>query len=93
MNCVEGGESYPLPFFVSRRQDRESVLPLFMAAVNPPAEWVTAQTLDPLAEVDLVVLNDDLTEGYPESATPAPPTTVGTSGTDTVKATTTKSKK
>lgn len=63
-----------------------------MAAVNPPAEWVTAQTLDPLAQVDLVVLNDDMTKGYPESATPAP-TTVGTSGTDTVKATTTRSKK
>ena len=80
----------PLPFFVSRRQDRESVLPLFMAAVNPPAEWVTAQTLDPLAEVDLVKLNATLVKGYPTSATP---TVAGTSGTDTVKATTTRSKK
>ena len=63
-----------------------------MTAVNPPAQWVTDQTLDPLAEVDLFNLSADLTEGYPTSAPPIT-TTTGGSGTDTVKATTTKSKK
>ena len=81
----------PLPFFVSRRQDRESVLPLFMAAVNPPAQWVTDQVLDPLADVDLFVLSTDLTTANPTSAPPVADTTSGAGGTDTVKAT--KSKK
>ena len=55
--------------------------------------WQDDQLLEPLADVDLVVLTDDLTNGYPESAIPAP-TVTGASGTDTVKATTTtKSKK
>ena len=55
-----------------------------MTAVNPPAQWVTNQVLDPLAEVDLVILSNDLTQGTPTSAPPIEPT---------VKATTTKSKK
>ena len=52
--------------------------------------WQDDQLLEPLAEVDLVVLNDDLTKGYPTSATPAP-TVSGASTTDTVTATKTKS--
>ena len=63
-----------------------------MAAVNPPAQWVTDQVLDPLADVDLFNLSADLTEGYPTSAPPTE-TVVAAAGTDTVKATTTKSKK
>ena len=61
-----------------------------MTAVNPPAQWVTDQVLDPLAEVDVFILSGDLTLGYPTSAPPVDPITGG-SGTDTVKAT--KSKK
>lgn len=30
--------------------------------------WQDDQLLDPAADVDLVVLSDDLTEGYPTSA-------------------------
>ena len=63
-----------------------------MTAVNPPAEWVSAQTLDPLAEVDLVNLSADLTEAFPTSAPPTD-TVGGTKSTDTVKASTTKAKK
>ena len=63
-----------------------------MTAVNPPAQWVTNQVLDPLAEVDLVILSNDLTQGAPTSAPPVA-TQGGASGTDTLKATTTKSKK
>ena len=84
MGAREGLE--PLPLFVCRRQDRESVLPLFMAAVNPPAQWVTDQVLDPLAAVDLVILSGDLTMGYPTSS---PPVAEGAATTKT----TTKSKK
>ena len=61
-----------------------------MAAVNPPTQWVSDQTLGPLDEVDLVNLSADLTEGYPTSAPPTD-TVVAAAGTDTVKAT--KSKK
>ena len=63
-----------------------------MAAVNPPAQWVTDQVLDPLADVDLVNLSADLTEGYPTSAPPTD-TVVAASGTDTVSTKSTKSKK
>ena len=45
--------------------------------------WQDDQLLEPLADVDLVRLNDDLTKGYPTSATP---TTLGAAGTDTVSA-------
>ena len=61
-----------------------------MAAVNPPAQWVTDQVLDPLAEVDLVILSGDLTLGYPTSA---PPIEEGAAPVATKTATTTKSKK
>ena len=47
--------------------------------------WQDDQLLDPGADVDLVVLDDDLTKGYPESVAPAP-TVFGTGGTDTVTA-------
>ena len=61
-----------------------------MTAVNPPAQWVTDQVLDPLDDVDLCKLSDDLTEGYPASAPPVE-TQGGAKSTDTVKST--KSKK
>ena len=64
-----------------------------MAAVNPPAQWVTDQVLVPIDPVDLFVLSADLTTANPTSAPPAADTTSGAAGTDTVKATTTKSKK
>ena len=54
--------------------------------------WQDDQALDPGADVDLVVLTDDLTKGYPETAIPAP-TVVAAAGTDTVKASTKKSAK
>ena len=38
-----------------------------MAAINPPAQWVTDQVLDPLAAVDLFELSGDLTTGIPVS--------------------------
>ena len=38
-----------------------------MAAINPPAQWVTDQTLDPLAAVDIYELSGDLTTGIPVS--------------------------
>ena len=63
-----------------------------MTAVNPPAQWITDQVLDPLAEVDLVVLTPDLTIGYPTSSPPAE-TVVAASGTDTISTKSTKSKK
>ena len=47
-----------------------------MTAINPPAYWVTAQTLDPLDDVDLFVPEDDTLAKYiPESTVPAPAST------------------
>ena len=43
-----------------------------MTAVNPHAQWSDDQVLDPAAEVDLVVFNDDLTKAGPVSQKPAP---------------------
>ena len=63
-----------------------------MAAVNPPAQWVTDQVLDPLAEVDLVILSGDLTLGYPTSAPPVEEGAATVTTKTTTKATT-KSKK
>lgn len=54
--------------------------------------WQDDQLLDPGADVDLVVLTDDLTKGYPETAVPAP-TVVAAAGTDTVTKTRSTSKK
>ena len=50
-----------------------------MTAINPKPEWVTDQTLDPLAEYPHYTLSDDLTTASPR--TDAKPT-------DDVKATT-----
>ena len=73
-----------------------------MASVNPPAQWVTDQTLSPDAPVDIVVQAENsaalllmvpfttLGTGADE---PAADTTSGGGGTDTVKATKTKSAK
>ena len=47
-----------------------------MAAINPPAYWVTAQTLDPLDDVDLFIPEDDtLAKFTPESTVAAPAST------------------
>ena len=54
--------------------------------------WQDDQTLDPAADVDLVVFVESLTKGYPRSAVPAP-TVKGASGTDTVKSSTGKAAK
>ena len=43
-----------------------------MAAVNPPAQWSVDQVLDPAAEVDLVIFNDDMTKAGPVSQKPEP---------------------
>ena len=61
-----------------------------MTAVYPPAQWVTDQVLDPLADVDLVILSGDLTLGYPTSA---PPVGEGAAAKAAKTTTTTKSKK
>jgi hypothetical protein len=46
---------------------RESYPSFFMATVNPPAQWVTDQALNPGAAVDYYVFNDSLTEAEPLS--------------------------
>ena len=38
-----------------------------------PNDWQAQQTSDPMAEVDLFVLNDDLTKSYPTSSPPPEP--------------------
>ena len=42
-----------------------------MATVNPPAQWVTDQALNPSSAVDLYVFNENLTEAEPESTVEA----------------------
>ena len=85
------GVAYP-SLFLCAGDKIGKAFPLFMTAVNPPAQWVTDQVLDPLADVDLVNLSADLTEGYPTSAPPSA-TVGGASATDTVSTKSTKSKK
>ena len=63
-----------------------------MAAVNPPAQWVTDQVLDPLADVDRFVeaTNKDATYVPESTAGGGVDTVSGYAATDTVKATKTK---
>lgn len=73
-----------------------------MASVNPPAQWVTDQALSPDTPVDIVVQgenSEDLllmvpftTLGTGADAPPVDTASAG-GGTDTVKATKTKSAK
>ena len=45
-----------------------------------PNDWQAQQTSDPMAEVDLFVLTDNLTESYPTSAPPAAEESVKATG-------------
>lgn len=46
--------------------------------------WQDDQLLNPAADVDYVVLSDDLTVGYPLSAPKAEETTFGAAGVDVI---------
>ena len=46
--------------------------------------WQDDQLLNPADIVDYVILNDDLTEGYPQSAPKAEETTIGAAGVDVI---------
>ena len=62
MKRVQGRGLHDPSLFLCAGDKIGKAFPLFMTAVNPPAQWVTDQVLDPIADVDLFNLSADLTE-------------------------------